>query len=373
MAIVAVGNVLAGASVVSGTVHTFTFSGSAAAGTTLLGTVAIDAAGGVLPTVTVTDTAGNTWATDVQMVSGSTVSSTIFRARVTNPVSGGDTLTVTLSNSRTRVACTVESFTGIATTGTLDKTATGPGGSSSSLTTGTTATTTSADELLFGAFGYGSGRTFSAAGANTAGTPAETAAGSSDRATCSAWRTVAATGTYSVTATLNSASTYSSVIATYVAEAVVFKSDGDAGTGADAAATLTATLSAAETGTGAEAATSTATLSAADTGTGVEAATTSSTRTATETGTGTDTAGILAVAVGVSETSSAVDAAGALAAALAAVETGTATDDASVQLPVVLGLLGPGTRRTAGAGPATNTIPGLSGAARRAPGLSGGG
>lgn len=192
-----------------------TLTAAVPTGRTLLIAACWEAAAGTVPTISsVVDSRGNTYATDASVVSGTTVAVAIIRCRVTTALLSGDTITITISASRTRWALQVDEFDDVLVSP-LDKTATTAGASSTAMVTGTTAATTQASELLYAVYGFGVGRTVTLPGGWSGGPVLESTAGTSDRAVQAAWQYVTATGAQQGTATLSSASTYAGAIATY--------------------------------------------------------------------------------------------------------------------------------------------------------------
>lgn len=192
-----------------------TLTAAVPTGRTLLIAAGWEAVAGTVPTISsVVDSRGNTYATDVSIVSGTTVAVAVIRARVTTALQVNDTITVTISASRTRWALQVDEFDDVLVSP-LDKTATSTGATVTAMSTGTTAATTQASELLYAVYGFGGGRTVTLGGSWSGGPVVESTAGSSDRAVQAAWQYVTATGTQQGTATLSTASTYAGAIATY--------------------------------------------------------------------------------------------------------------------------------------------------------------
>jgi hypothetical protein len=202
-----------GVSTVSGTSMILTLTQNVSAGNTLIGGLSLEAAGGVLPTISVADSKANTWVIDNQVLSGVTVSTTIFRARITNAMLVGDTITLTSSNSRNRWAASVENFGGVEIAP-VDVSASNAA-TSASINSGTTATSGGAPRLAFASFGYSMTRTFTALNSYTATPQVATAAGSSDRAVSNAYKYIYTTGTQQATGTLSSSGVYSGAIVVY--------------------------------------------------------------------------------------------------------------------------------------------------------------
>jgi hypothetical protein len=189
----------------------FTFSGGVAAGASVVGSLTLSAS--ATTTVTITDTAGNTYSVDASVASGSVTTSYIFSSNITNAITAGDTLTIQLGSGTGRWLVTANAF-GNLLTPILDKTSTNTS-SNTSMTTGTSAATTTANELVFATFGFGSGRTFTPGAGYTGITQLETTAGSNDRSVGSEWKYVTSIGTQEGTASISSSGVYSAALATY--------------------------------------------------------------------------------------------------------------------------------------------------------------
>lgn len=197
---------------------TITLTAGAAVGSTVLVGIAWESAAGSVPTISAaTDSKSNTYTTtpDVSVNAGTTVAVAVLRARLTTALVSGDTITVTVSGgSRGRWAMQADGFDDV-NTSPLDKTASNAPGSSASLSTGVTSATAQAFELVYAAFGFGSGRTVTIPGGWAGGAKVETSAGSGDRALQVVHKYVSTTGTQEGTLTLSSSSTYGAGIATY--------------------------------------------------------------------------------------------------------------------------------------------------------------
>ena len=197
-----------------------TLSAGISAGHTLIGAVCWEASAGSVPTISsIVDSRSNTWTTtpDVSILAGTTLAVAIIRARVTTSLQVGDTITVTISTARTRWAWQIDEFDDVNSGTPKDQTASNAPGSSASLSTGTTSATAQNYELLYAAFGFGTGRTVTIPSGWSGGSQVATSAGSTDRALQTIWSYQAAAGTEQGTLTLSSASTYGGVIATYKA------------------------------------------------------------------------------------------------------------------------------------------------------------
>src|SRR3989475_2149803 len=118
-----------------------------------------------------TDSAGNTYTPDKAGVRAGSVGTVILSAHNVNPLAAANTITVTFPSTTSRRVLTADEFSGLAKSGTLDKTSTG-NGSSTTPDSGFTATTTQAAELLLGAIGVAgaAGDTFTASDDGHGGT-----------------------------------------------------------------------------------------------------------------------------------------------------------------------------------------------------------
>lgn len=153
-----------------------------------------------------------------------------------------DTITITWPSTR-NVAAIAYKVSGAATAP-FDVSATNPGASSTSLTTTATATTAQANELVMACFTWSGTRTFTGDVANgyTAGTKEESV--TTIRGVCAEWKVVSATGAQTALGTLNSASAYCGIVATFKeggASTFTEAGEGDAITTGTAADTATFT------------------------------------------------------------------------------------------------------------------------------------
>lgn len=193
-------------------------------GHTLIGVICWESSAGSVPTITsVTDSRGNTWTTtpDVSVNAATTLAVAIIHARVTTALQAGDTITITISGgTRSRWCTQIDEFDDVNATTPKDKSASNAPGSSAALSSGVTTATAQAYELLYAAFGFGSGRTVTIPAGWSGGAQVVTSAGSTERALQAVWKYATATGTQESTLTLNSASTYGGVISTYKATAL---------------------------------------------------------------------------------------------------------------------------------------------------------
>jgi hypothetical protein len=134
---------------------------------------------------------------------------------VTTALQVGDTITITISASRSKWAIQLDEFDDV-NTSPKDATAHNAPGSSASLTTGATATTAQNYELLYAAFGFGTGRTITIPSGWSGGASVETTGGT-DRALQTIWKYQTTAAAETATLTLNTASTYGGALVTYKA------------------------------------------------------------------------------------------------------------------------------------------------------------
>lgn len=161
---------------------------------------------------------GATWTRQAQRSNASGVTTEVWAAF--NVSGASTTVTVNLAASLKASAIIVE-YSGLATSGSLDQTATNSG-SSSAPSTGTTATTSQADELWIGGIANINTSTYSAP-TNSFTEVAEAASGGGASSTRNnavfLERIVAATGTASTGATLSGTQQWAGVVATFRAAA----------------------------------------------------------------------------------------------------------------------------------------------------------
>jgi hypothetical protein len=168
-----------------------------------------------LPTITVTDAAGNTWSNDGEIQTAASGSTHQFRAVVGNSLAAGQLITVTFAAALSKCAVSVQQFDdGIIA---IDGGSNGNSGGASSNTPTTGAfTPTHASALLVATFGLVSaGRVFTAGGSYTAGTKVATTSGAGDRAVVMEWQYVSVIASYVGNGTLNSSSLYGAVARSY--------------------------------------------------------------------------------------------------------------------------------------------------------------
>lgn len=197
---------------------TITLTQAVLAGHTLIGGICWEAAAGSIPTISsIVDSRGNTWTTtpDDSVLASTTLAVAVIRARATTALQVGDTITITISAARSKWAIQIDEFDDV-NTSPKDQTAHNAPGSSTSLTTGATATTAQNYELLYAAFGFGTGRTITIPSGWSGGASVETTGGT-DRALQTIWKYQTSIAAETATLTLNTASTYGGVLVTYKA------------------------------------------------------------------------------------------------------------------------------------------------------------
>lgn len=168
-----------------------------------------------LPSITVTDDAGNTWSDDGSIQTAASGSTHQFRAVVGNSLAVGQHINVHFAAALSKCAVSVQQFDdGIIA---VDGGANGnSGGASSNVPTTGAFTPTHASALIVATFGLVSaGRTFTAGGSYAAGTKVATTAGAGDRAVVMEWQYVAVIASYVGNGSLNSSSLYGAVARAY--------------------------------------------------------------------------------------------------------------------------------------------------------------
>lgn len=147
----------------------------------------------------VTDSKSNTYQKAIGPIAVSTDDTYIYYAENAT-VGASHTITATSSVGSSFMSVSAASYSGLATSGTIDKTTSGSG-SSTSLSSGNTATTTSTNELLIGGgtFSTGSSITFTAGASYNM--RSQIGLGSLGGTSFLEERIVAATGAYSASAT----------------------------------------------------------------------------------------------------------------------------------------------------------------------------
>lgn len=171
----------------------------------------------VLPTASVADTAGNTWVEDQSILVGTSAAGFQFHCKMATALAAGNTITITLGTSSSRVAASCQHFDDLVVASDVGASNNNGGSSSSSWTSTATATTASDQELLVGAFHFvSSSRVFSTSDGSTVGTKVVTSGGSGERAVQMQWRTLTATGTYSSAGTITGGGAlYGATVQTY--------------------------------------------------------------------------------------------------------------------------------------------------------------
>ncbi|HSX17041.1 MAG TPA: hypothetical protein VLH86_02990 [Patescibacteria group bacterium] len=196
----------------STTSRSFTFARSVPIGHSIVGSLVLSST--ATTTLTITDTAGNTYTTDAAVTNGSTAATYVFSANVTNAINSGDSLNISAVSGTGRWVMSAEEFGNLVWPSAVDKTSTNSG-SSTSLTSGATATTTQANEMVFGGFGFSAGHAFSAGSGFTAAPQLSTSAGSNDRSLGAEWLYVTSTGAQTATGTLDTSASYAGAVVTY--------------------------------------------------------------------------------------------------------------------------------------------------------------
>lgn len=170
--------------------------------------------GGNGQTLTVSDTRGNTYQL-AATVSQTSDNHQIWIYYAENIGGGANTVTGSVPVSTTDADFFIAEYSGIVTSGALDKTSSATG-SSNSISSGNTATTVSANELLVGMIGMSAG---SLGGAITSGFEekgyVQRAPGNNNNIAAFADKIVTATGTYAVTASPSGSELWSAIIATF--------------------------------------------------------------------------------------------------------------------------------------------------------------
>src|SRR5438552_612956 len=190
-------------------------------------------------TFSATDSASNGYSVDIQGVKTGTgsVRTVILSAHNVSALAAGNTITVTFPSTTSRRVLTADEFSGLAKSGTLDKTSSA-GSSGTTPDSGFTATTTQAAELLLGAIGVAGANsdTFTAGDDGHGGTyTALTRVNSGGNIfyVNPEYEIVAATNTYKARATITSQN-WAANIATYKGDANCGNGMVDAGEDCDA-------------------------------------------------------------------------------------------------------------------------------------------
>lgn len=170
--------------------------------------------GGNGQTLTVSDTRGNTYQL-AGTVDQTSDNHQIWIYYAENIAGGTNTVTGSIPASSTDAAFFIAEYSGIVTSGALDRTS-GAMGSGSSISSGSTASTNSANELLVGMIGMSAG----SSGFNMSFSFEEKAfvkqgPGNNNNIAALADQLVTATGTYAVTASPSGSEAWSAIIATF--------------------------------------------------------------------------------------------------------------------------------------------------------------
>src|SRR5207249_2723581 len=174
-------------------------------------------------TITVSDSAGNTYTKNADQIGGSGTSgirTLVFSAPVTTALSNG-TITVA-STASVNIAATFFTFNGLVSPAPVDKVATATGTTATTVSSASTAATSLPDELLIGAMAIegkagGGWTSFSAGSGFTALTASANSGNPSNYVTMQPeYKIASATGAYAATGTLTAAATrWAAAIATY--------------------------------------------------------------------------------------------------------------------------------------------------------------
>ena len=237
-----------GSAVTTTTASTISLAVTAAAP---VGSTVVVAAGQTDTTLSsLTDSRGNSYTVDRSTVTNGSDADArvaIGSARLTTALQAGDTITATFAaNTKSVRVISAAAFSGLATTGWADQSATNTTGSGTSLTSGTSPTTTNHTELVIGAFGTAAATTgtftasngFTAANTNTALNTGHVQ--SDDLGVHLAWKVVTTTGTQQATGSLTISGAYAGALQTYKTDSVL---PGAPGTPAVTSTPGTASLS----------------------------------------------------------------------------------------------------------------------------------
>lgn len=211
------GRVASGTSQTASTTQTITVSTAVAAGGFVVGGVALEASSSVYPTITVTDSRGNSYSSSTSANQGATLSTRLFWSHLTTGLQVGDTITITASASRNRWATDVLGFDDATTS---DQFASAIG-STAAISIGPTGTTTTATELVVAAIGQSGtpAPTLTAGSGFTSDGPIDIGASTSNRSINMEWKYVTATGAQTATGTNSAAVTWAGVVQTFVQSA----------------------------------------------------------------------------------------------------------------------------------------------------------
>ena len=194
-------------------------AGGVAVNRTVILAIAMDPLGAPGTTVKVTDTRGNSYMTDREVINGSGatgVRTLVFSAPVITALQGGDLITVTFGIPIAAKAVSAFDVNGLSVASLRDQTASATG-SSSSPTSGSTATTTQPNELVFGAIGADEPSITATTLTPGAGYTALTGAGigGSGVSILPECQMVTAISTYSANGTLSQSRDWAAAVVTY--------------------------------------------------------------------------------------------------------------------------------------------------------------
>ena len=185
------------------------------AGHTIFVEVAIDNFG----TVSVSDSAGNTYTKDADNTNGFVnVRTIIFRASGVAALAANSTITVTVPSGSTAKAIAVQEFSGLSSSP-KDQTIAGQG-NKTNVNSGNTANTNQANELLLGAVGMEGPPwvSFTPGTGLTSLSSAGTSGGGNNETMFPEYEIVSATGAYAATATIGTGDQWDAIAYTYKAD-----------------------------------------------------------------------------------------------------------------------------------------------------------
>lgn len=188
------------------------------AGHTLILFGAFEGSGGVMPTVTVTDAAGNTATANAQQINSTTRQVFICALPITTQLNSGQNVTVAISPGRQEWVVNAFECSGLASSP-ADQTAVNAA-SSNPMSGGTTGTTTQAEEIVFGAFATGPGVTITGSGSYTLAGAYLSGSGAGHHQVSLGYQVVHATGAYAAALSEGATGAYAGVTLTVKAAAV---------------------------------------------------------------------------------------------------------------------------------------------------------
>ncbi|MGZ3584982.1 MAG: Ig-like domain-containing protein, partial [Ktedonobacterales bacterium] len=161
------------------------------------------------------DSRGNSYHVDaVKSNSGTSTNTDIISGYVVTPLVSGDTITVNFNNSAALLSALATEWSGIASTGALDRAATNQGNTTS--LTSSAITTTQPGDLLIGSFAGSDNATFAPGTGFTAfTTQLKATVGSTYRPQWQEYQIAASGGSYTATGTDSKANAYAGAIAAY--------------------------------------------------------------------------------------------------------------------------------------------------------------